>query len=419
MRTLYWIIVCLSLWSATPAQGKKDPEKDRYGYYLAQNRTYTRIPFELHSNLIIVPVQVNNSDTLYFILDTGVSSTIITDPAALKKQSLKFARRVTLTGAGEGEKLMASVAIDNHLKMGSLHGAHQNIVVLDSDILRLSEYVGVPVHGIFGYDIFSNFVVTIDFQLREIVLTQPKRFKYRKSKGDKYPITIENTKPYLDVMALLDDEKSLPLRVVLDTGAGHALLVDRSTNTTTMPLPDKVIRAQLGRGLNGVINGSLGRIRGLRLGRFELDNVLTSFPDSAAFGMKLAKGPERQGNIGCELLRRFRVTFNYPEKYIVLKPVRRMMRQSFEHDMSGIELRARGEKFRNYYVDKIVAGSPADLAGLKEGDELLFVNNSPVGTITISDIYKLLQKGEGKEISLVLRRGNELVVGHVVLKRLI
>lgn len=396
-----------------------DPDRDRYGYYLAKNRTSTRIAFQLHSNLIIVPVQINQSDTLYFILDTGVSSTIITDPKALTKQSLKFARRVKLTGAGEGEQLTASVAIDNKLTMGGLRAAHQNIVVLDSDILRLSEYVGVPVHGIFGFDIFNNFVVTIDFQLKEITLTQPKRFRYRHSKGDRYPITIQDTKPYLDVMALLDNQRSLPLRVVLDTGAGHALLVDRSTATTAMPLPDKVIRAQLGRGLNGVINGSLGRIRGLRVGRFELDNVLTSFPDSAAFGLKLAKGPERQGNIGCELLRRFRVTFNYPESYVLLKPVRRMLRETFEHDMSGLELRARGERFRNFYVDKVAMGSPADLAGLKEGDELLFVNNTSVSNVTISEIYKLLQRGEGRELSLVIRRVNQLVVARMVLKRLI
>ncbi len=419
MRALWFFLGLVGLWSTAMGKDPRKPDKDRYGYYLAQGRTTTRIPFQLHSNLIIVPVKVNESDTLHFILDTGVGSTIITDPTVFKWHPLKLVRRLKLTGAGEGEQLSASVAIDNELSMGNLRASHQNMVVLDADVLRLSEHVGVPVHGIFGYDIFSNFVVTIDFQLKEIVLTQPQRFHYRKSKGDRYPITIEDTKPYLDVMALLDNQRSLPLRVVLDTGAGHALLVDRSVATTSMPLPDKVIRAQLGRGLNGVINGNLGRIRGLRVGRFELGDVLTSFPDSAAFGLKLAKGPERQGNIGCELLRRFRVTFNYPENYILLKPVRHMMREKFEHDMSGMELRAKGNQFRNYYVDKVAANSPADLAGLKEGDELLFVNNSPVGTITISEIYKLLQTGEGKSLSLVVQRNNQLILATLVLKRMI
>ena len=163
----------------------------------------------------------------------------------------------------------------------------------------------------------------------------------------------------------------------------------------------------------------MGRIQKVKFGRYELDNILASFPDSAAFGMKLIDMPERQGNVGCELLRRFNVTFNYPERYVVLKPVRRLMREGFEHDMSGMELRAKGERFRNYYVDKVIEGSPADMAGLQEGDEVLFVNNNSTSDMTISDIYKVLQKGEGKEITLLVRRNGLMVVASFALKRLI
>ncbi|CCH56288.1 PDZ/DHR/GLGF domain protein [Fibrisoma limi BUZ 3] len=419
MKTLLVLIGLMCACVAVRADDQATPDKDRYGFFIANNRTWTRIPFQLHSNLIIVPVRVNDSDTLQFILDTGVSSTIITDPAAFKKQSLKTARKVKLTGAGEGGNLTASVAIDNRLSVGGLRASHHNIVILDEDILKLSEYVGVPVHGIFGYEIFSNFVVTIDFQHRELTLMQPKKYKYRKRKGDRYPITIQDTKAYTDAISIFDGEKSLPLRVVLDTGAGHALLLDRSRNPASLPLPEKVVRAQLGRGLNGVINGSLGRIQKVRFGRYELDNILASFPDSTSFGMKLVNAPERQGNVGCELLRRFRVTFNYNDQYVVLKPVKRLLRESFEHDMSGLELRARGDRFRNYYIEKIIDNSPADLAGLKEGDELLFVNNTSTSELTISDIYKLLQKGEGKEVAMLVRRDGKIFITHFALKRLI
>ncbi|MFD2572433.1 aspartyl protease family protein [Spirosoma soli] len=420
MKTLVLVIgligICLA---ARGDDHKRTPDKDRYGFFIAGNRTWTRIPFQLHSNLIIVPVKVNDSDTLHFILDTGVSNTIITDPSAFKKRPLTLTRKVKLTGAGEGGSLTASVAIDNHLTMGGLRASHHNLVILDEDILHLSEYVGTPVHGIFGYEIFANFVVNVDFQRREITLMQPKKYHYRKRKGDRYPITIQDTKAYTDALSVFDGEKSLPLRVVLDTGAGHALLLDRSRSTATMPLPEKSIRAQLGRGLNGIIHGSMGRIQKIRFGRYELDNILASFPDSMAFGMKLIDMPERQGNVGCELLRRFNVTFNYPDRYVVLKPIKRLMRETFEHDMSGLELKARGERFRNYYVDKIVEGSPADMAGLQEGDEVLFVNNSSTNELSISDIYKILQKGEGKEVSVLVRRNGQIIITAFVLKRLI
>ena len=420
MKTLILVIVllctCLASWGD---DHKQTPDKDRYGFFIAGGHSWTRIPFQLHSNLIIVPVRVNNSDTLRFILDTGVSNTIITDPSAFKNKPLTLTRKIKLTGAGEGGTLMASVAIDNMLSMGGLRASHHNLVILDEDILKLSEYVGTPVHGIFGYEIFANFVVNIDFQRHEITLMKPEKYTYKKRKGDRYPITIQDTKAYTDALSVFDGEKSLPLRVVLDTGAGHALLLDRSRSTAAMPMPAKSIRAQLGRGLNGVINGVMGRIQKVRFGRYELDNILASFPDSLSFGVKLVDMPERQGNVGCELLRRFNVTFNYPDRYVVMKPIKRLLRESFEHDMSGMELRARGESFRNYYVDKVLDNSPADMAGLKEGDEVLFVNNSSSKDMTISDIYKQLQRGEGKEVSILVRRNGQIIIASFLLKRLI
>ena len=420
MKTLALIVglLCTGL-AARGDDTKRGSDHDRYGFFIAGNRTWARIPFQLHSNLIILPVRINDSDTLHFILDTGVSNTIVTDPSAFRKQPLRLPRKIKLSGAGEGNKLMASVAIDNRIGIGALRAAHHNLVILDEDILHLSEYVGTPVHGIFGYEIFANFVVNIDFQRREIMLMQPNKYRYRRSKGDRYPITIQDSKAYTDAVAVYDGEKSMPLRVVLDTGAGHALLLDPSRSTASIRLPEKSIRAQLGRGLNGVINGSMGRIQKIRFGRYELDNILASFPDSTAFGMKLVDMPERQGNVGCELLRRFNVTFNYPERYVVLKPIKRLMRESFEHDMSGLELRAKGERFRNYFIAKIVEGSPADLAGLREEDELLFINNNSVKDLTISDIYKIMQKGEGKEISVLARRNGQIFIAHFALKRLI
>ncbi len=417
LLTLGWVLFMGGLVQATP--DKRVPDKDRFGFFLSGNRTWTRIPFQLHSNLIIIPIRINNSDTLRFILDTGVSSTIVTDPAALKKQKLNYTRKVKLSGAGEGGNITASVAIDNQLSVGFLRANHHNIVVLDDDVLKLSEYVGVPIHGIFGYDLFNSFVVTIDFQLREITLTRPNKFKYRKRMGEQYPIVIQDTKPYTDAMVLVEGTKTTPLRVILDTGAGHALLLDRTRHPESLPLPDRIIRAQLGRGLNGVINGSMGRLQKIRFGRFEMNNILASFPDSLAFGTKLINTPQRVGNVGCELLRRFRVTFNYQGKYIIVKPIKKIMKESFEHDMSGVELKAKGAQLKTFYIGRVIEGSPADLAGLVEGDELMFVNNAAVGEMTISDIYKLLQRGEGKEVIMVVRRNGQMALAQFTLKRII
>ncbi|MFC0185774.1 aspartyl protease family protein [Pseudarcicella hirudinis] len=234
----------------SPARVSKNKDKlrmsllseEKYGFQLINKRQkQTRIPFELQSNLIVVPVKINNSDTLHFILDTGVSSIIITDPKVATMQHMKALRKVRIAGAGEGKDIQASVVLNNTLQMGDMIGFRQNLVVLDDDVLQLSQFVGSQIHGIIGYDIFNRFVVTIDFVSREIVLQNPEDYVYKPKKGMKFPISIEENKPYFSSLELVDSDKVTPLKVVLDTGAGHALSIDLA-KSTTLHTPDKVVK---------------------------------------------------------------------------------------------------------------------------------------------------------------------------------
>ncbi|MFT4032578.1 MAG: aspartyl protease family protein [Siphonobacter sp.] len=392
--------------------------QEKFGFILNGRSKTTCIPFELQSNLIVVPITINHSDTLRFILDSGVSTVILTDPTLPIIKTMRPARKIKVAGVGEGDNLSATVTVGNQIQVGKVTGYNQSMVVLDQDILNISEYLGMTIHGIFGYELFNQFVTTIDFAKKEIILRNPDQYRYRKSQGQKFPITIEDAKPYLNAVAMVDKEKTVPIKVVIDTGAGHALSLDVHSKNS-IQLPQKVVRAQLGRGLSGIINGSLGRIPKLRIGTLEMNNLIASFPDSIAYGMKLAQTTERQGNIGCELLRRFRVTFNYPNRYIVLKPIRRRMREAFEHNMSGMEVLARGRDFHQYVIEKVEKNSPAELAGLQPGDELVSVDGDFCGTISISDLHKVLQRGEGRELVLAVRRNHQLFITSLVLKRVI
>jgi hypothetical protein len=391
---------------------------EKFGFQLIKKRKITRIPFEFQANLVIVPVKVNNSDTLRFILDTGVSSIILTDANIVQQQRMKFVRNVKVAGVGEGNSIDAGIVLDNTITMGDMIGYRQNLVVIKDDILKLSEFVGRPVHGIIGYEIFNRFAVTIDFSTNEIILENPEHYKYKPSKGERFPITIEENKPYLSTIELVNDSQNLPLKVVLDTGAGHAISLDAHRNNN-IPMPEKMVKAQLGRGLSGIINGNLGRIPMLKIGKFEMKNLVASFPDSASYRIKGVDITERQGNIGCEFLRRFKVTFNYRDQYIVLKPINRRMKEPFEHNMSGIELMAQGEDYHEFMVDRIIEHSPADEAGLQQGDKVIFINNKSSKDITISEIYKIFQKGEGKLINLMVKRGKDVFFTTINLKRLI
>lgn len=58
-----------------------------------------KMPFELSNNLILVQARVNDSVPLWFILDTGASSTVI-DSQLAKALRLKARGRVVGTGGG-------------------------------------------------------------------------------------------------------------------------------------------------------------------------------------------------------------------------------------------------------------------------------------------------------------------------------
>ncbi len=398
---------------------KLKPDSDEnFGFQLRNKRKFTSIPFELHANLVIVPLKINNSDTLRFILDTGVSSIIVTDSKLAESQRMVYSRNVKIAGVGIGEDLEAGIVINNNVKIGDAIGYRQNIVVLKNDILKLSEFVGKPIHGIIGYDLFNRFAVTIDFSVNQIILQNPEHYKYKPSKGQRFPITIEENKPFLDAVELVNGDQTVPIKVLLDTGAGHAISIEVNKKFN-IQLPPKVIKAQLGRGLSGIINGNLGRLPKIKFGRYELNNVVASFPDSSSFHLKPIGFSERQGNIGCEFLRRFKVTFNYRDSYVVLKPINKRMKEPFEHNMSGMELLASGSDYHEFLIERIIEDSPAHLAGLQQGDRVIFVNNKSYKDLSITDIYKIFQKGEGKPINMVVKRGQEVIFTILNLKRLI
>lgn len=388
-----------------------------FGFGFTNRRRAVIIPFEWQSNLIVVPVSINNSDTLNFILDTGISMNMITDPDVARDLNLKYVRKVNVLGVGQGSALEARVSVGNRIRLPGVKAEGQNVVVLSEDMLQLSSYVGMPVHGIFGFELFRNFVVKIDFRTRQITLYKPETYRYR-GRGQQIPIVIEDTKPYLYASATYADNREVPIKVILDTGAGHALSLDVDTRGD-IQLPDKIIRAQLGRGLNGIIHGSLGRLEKVKIGTFELQHVITSFPDTNSLAGQVARNLKRQGNIGCELLKRFTVIFDYSRKHVILKPNRRFYREKFERDMSGMEIKAEGNDYRKFVISNIQANSPAEVAGLQEGDEILSLNDHVAADLRLSDVIKVLQRGEGKTVKMFVKRTNGLIYTEFKLKRMI
>ncbi|WP_158546148.1 aspartyl protease family protein [Adhaeribacter pallidiroseus] len=368
----------------------------------------------MHRNLIVVPVYINQKGPFNFILDTGVGVTLITDPALKDSLQLKNGVNISVAGMGSEADLKAFIASGISMKLGQTTANLLQVAVLSEDVFNLSSYVGVPIYGILGYQFFSSFVVQIKYSEMRILAQNFADFKYRRNYGPSLPITIEGQKPYLTTVAQMQDDRKVQVKLIIDTGAGHALSLEQESNAA-IKVPSPSITAQLGKGLSGTINGQLGRIKSFSLHHYSLQNVLTSYPNYQDVGAKVFLVP-RNGNIGNELLKRFDVVFDYKRRTMYMKP-NRNFRDPFEHDMCGLDVIASGKDYQRYIVNFVEPDSPAEEAGIMPGDELVSVNMNEASAMTITKLDRLFHLKPGYNILLGLKRGDQRIYTVITLKR--
>ena len=196
---------------------------------LLQNKPSAEIPFRSVNNLILIPVLLDNLIPLEFLLDTGVRTPILTDRVYSDVLNINYDRVLSLKGAGEANDVHAYVASNVKMLLPNVQVTNQPMLVLEEDYLNLGSQLGVPVHGIIGYELFARFVVKIDYDRNVLVLYEPEKFKAPRG-YTRLDLTIENAKPYLQAEIIDQTGKSHILKFLIDTGASHALLLHSHTD---------------------------------------------------------------------------------------------------------------------------------------------------------------------------------------------
>ncbi|WP_426060151.1 aspartyl protease family protein [Hymenobacter sp. B1770] len=384
--------------------------------FLQAGRNKARVPIALHRNLLVVTGTLNGFGPFNFLLDTGVNTSIITRAALGDSLGLRRGQLFRVVGAGGADTGLQAYQTDSvRVQFPGVVAPHMTWLVLSEDVLNLSGYIGVPIHGILGSELFRSFVVTLRPDEGRMLLENPAT--YRAPHGRRWssvPLTLQKNKAYLTATVQLTDSLTLPLKLVLDTGASHALSLELDSDPRLVA-PAPRLAADLGRGLTGLVQGYLGRVANLQLGRYTLRSVLTSYPNAADVHRRAEV--HRNGNVGYELLKRFSLVVDYPHQRLLLRPNPKF-RDPFEHDMCGIELLALGPDFRRYLILRVMPNSPAAAAGLQVDDELLSINFLPASSFSLTQLDRMLHSENGRALLLILRRADgNLHTATVRLKR--
>lgn len=376
------------------------------------SRMKQSISFSLLKNLVVIPVYIDGKGPFNFILDTGVGPMIITDPGLMDSLKFQNLRTVKIAGLGKGEPLDAYVSASITARVGDAEYPRIPTAILKEDLFNLSSYLGTPIHGLLGYHFFKSFVVEVRYVAKRLVFY---RHGYeRKIKGTKVPLEIIGDKPYAQLNIRMEGGDAIPLTVLLDNGASHALSLEK-LDEKAFPQPEKTIPANLGVGLSGPIDGRMGRIAHLEFGGYHLNSVLGSFP---AFDDQFTKIliKERNGNLGADVLSRFNTTYDYEHKTLYLKR-NYNFKKPFEQDMSGLEVVAEGPDLDRFIVGRVDPESPADEAMLLSGDEIMSLNMVPATKFSLTELNSVLRDGKRKFLLLTISRDGKLSVKMLKLKQ--
>ena len=406
------------------------------GKFILQNEDKDRISFKLISNLIVIPVEINGVE-LSFLLDTGVSKPIIFNFLNLTEQlQINDSELIYLRGLGEGDTVEALRSRNNVFRIGKAININQDLYAIFDPALNFAPRLGVPIHGIIGYDLLKDFVVEINYSSKYIKLHDPETYIPKKCKNcSSLNMSFYNNKPYIDA-AVGQGSENVPVKLLIDTGGSDALWLfeDEEHNIS---IPNKYFVDFLGRGLSGSVYGKRSKVKKFSISNFVLENVNVAYPDSISIE-HAKKIKDRNGSLSGEILKRFNLIVDYQKSKITLKK-NNNFKNSFYYNKSGVTIEHSGVRvvkerdnfnifnYRDknsttsenqiilsdnykfsltpaFVVVELRDKSPAKNAGLIIGDVILRVNSKEAHLYALQDVIQMFYGADGKRINLLVDR---------------
>lgn len=419
------------------------------GFQFETKKKKVVIPFELINNLIFIPLNVNGV-ALNFLLDSGLDETILLsldDPETL---NLKNVEKIKLRGLGSKESIEGLKSTHNNISVkGLIDNNHSLYIVLDQSF-NFSSHVGIPVNGIIGYSFFKDNLVEINYERKKITVYNDAKYIQRKIKKQyqSIPISIEKKKPYAQVTIGMEANE-FSAKLLVDLGNSDAVWLFKDKNSN-IKVPDKNLDDFLGMGFSGDVMGKRARIPKFSIAKFEFDNPIIAFPDSASI-RSVTMVKNRLGSIGGEILKRFTVIFDYKNEQLFLKK-NSQYDLPFQYNKSGIELQNEGMQWVQetvslpttvkenafdatankiqdfkykfslkpiFSISNVRKNSPAAECGLRKGDVLVRINKVPTFKYSLQEINEILKSDEGKWLNFEIERNGQSLLFRFQLKSIL
>ena len=136
------------------------------------------------------------------------------------------------------------------------------------------------------------------------------------------------------------------------------------------------------------MKAQIGRVSELKIGNFRLSNPMALFSEDKAGAFASA---EIQGNLGEQILSRFKIFLDYSHQRIILEPNKKFG-EPFAPAFAGIAVEAQGPAYKTLQIVDVLADSPGSEAGLQRGDVILAVDGRAASEISLSELVELFER---------------------------
>jgi len=271
-------------------------DRNHLGFGFENEIESVTIPFKEVNNLILIQATLDDKQKLNLILDTGIRSLVLFNSSYIPKISDQTFQ-IKFTGTGVHTPIPAKVSIGHTLRLSEDVVANQiNAVILKRSNAHLHQIEGIKIHGVFGYQLLTRFRVKIDFQNDLITLSEPSRERLEVSGYHFIPLTIHDTKPFVELDVLTKNQKWNKLNLILDLGANHKILIHNQTETSSI-FSTNLKKHRIAEGLNGSIFGYKSNIEKVRIGTIEYPSSEILVPTKNTYHQE-ALSIKKHGSIG-------------------------------------------------------------------------------------------------------------------------
>lgn len=409
---LLGLLSCQPMSMSLLAQREDGPRTAPLSYRFTRPPGETKTPLELNANKPYVLVLVNKNGPYWFILDTGSWSNAV-DSETAKNLGITVSNPFEAQGAGE-KTVTGAVGSNISLEIAGVELAQKEIDVEPLNA-ALSAAEGRTVDGLLGYDFFSRLVVQIDYAQREVHVLEPTSFHYS-GPGDTIPIEIIRGNIFISTHIAMPNGERVRGSFMIDTGWRSALSLTAPFAAAHNPTKvSNTVDAVTGMGIGGPTLDTVARIPSLELGRYTIKNLVANFSHAKA---GVLSQTDFTGIIGAEILRRFKVIFDYPHRRMILEP-NAAFSTPYEFDMSGLFITAGGGQHKVFTVYGVVKNSPAMQADIRAGDVIEAIDDHPASNFTLEQIRQLFKQPAEQEHSLTIKRDKKILAVKFRLHRIV